>query len=354
MISEYNSRKIKSLSFVCAMMVAAMHWCLTCEVRAVGSLDWWVQELVSQNFTRIAVPFFFVVSGYFVCNGFPDKVSVASIGDWWWKNLRKRLVSLGIPYVFWCAAGLVLHGMYLEFVTGEGAWLEFGSPRWWWRVFGPHPKYAFQLWFVKSLMEYVAISPLLVLAAKRIPVLWLGALFLASLLIDAPYTILQGVFFFSAGMAMRFHGKGLMERMPFNRLGRFLPLALVFLWVVAVVSKIWLHTIGRTAVLGWVDIYGLHLNFMFAINVIGVAAVWTVYDCIKLPKMPSGGFFLFCMHVTVLPWAGWVVSRIPFVCDKVPLEYIIGVPFLIGVCMATRSLLAKFVPRFFGLVSGGR
>ena len=52
-----------------------------------------VRTLVSQGVARLAVPMFFLISGYFFFNGFT--------GWSYFNKLRVRFRTLLVPYVFW-------------------------------------------------------------------------------------------------------------------------------------------------------------------------------------------------------------------------------------------------------------
>lgn len=73
-IDAQNSERIRAISFVCALMVVAIH---------CGSIPkgWWdglcdmpkwivgLQTLGTDTVSRLAVPWFFVVSGFFLVKG---------------------------------------------------------------------------------------------------------------------------------------------------------------------------------------------------------------------------------------------------------------------------------------------
>lgn len=84
MLNEVEvSNKIKNLSFLCSLAVVAIHcgW----------DEDSLMKSFFCEGVARIAVPFFFVVSGYFLARHIGE--------DGWYKQeLRKRVASLLIPY----------------------------------------------------------------------------------------------------------------------------------------------------------------------------------------------------------------------------------------------------------------
>lgn len=88
-----KNNKITDFSFVCAALVVQLHIGLlgAVELSFGGKL---IREIVTHGLCQIAVPFFFVVSGYFLSRHF-DEVG------WYRRELFKRLRSLAVPYLFW-------------------------------------------------------------------------------------------------------------------------------------------------------------------------------------------------------------------------------------------------------------
>ena len=100
-ISERTSRKIARLGVVCAMLVVFIHSYLAHAPDApFNPVASFVQEMLSQGVSRIAVPFFFMVSGFFLYRDYEFTFA------WFRKKLVSRFWSLGIPYVLWALIGL--------------------------------------------------------------------------------------------------------------------------------------------------------------------------------------------------------------------------------------------------------
>ena len=89
-ISTQSSEKIKAIGFVCALMVVAIH-CATIPK------EWWngtlhmprwvvaLQTLGTDTLARLAVPWFFVVSGFFLVKGlkFDEDHQCSALFAWW-------------------------------------------------------------------------------------------------------------------------------------------------------------------------------------------------------------------------------------------------------------------------------
>ena len=90
-ISVENSNRIKTLSVICTFFVVALHTCANYEV---NSLSWYLKTSFEHGVCRMAVPFFFVVSGFFIAVHLNEE-------GWWLQCVHKRLKTVGVPYLFW-------------------------------------------------------------------------------------------------------------------------------------------------------------------------------------------------------------------------------------------------------------
>lgn len=150
-VDSQFSVKVTNMSFVCALMVIVTHaWCSP----EKGGVCWWVNMLTADGICRIAVPFFFLVSGYFLGR----KVNEPN----WYRNaIRRRAVTIAVPYVFWNAIAFVLWGILSwrcagRFQLGVSDALMAGV-RMVGLDFGDWPP-LFPLWFLRVLMAWVLVS----------------------------------------------------------------------------------------------------------------------------------------------------------------------------------------------------
>lgn len=96
-ITEYASNKIRVLSLMASFMVVMLHVFLR-EPHTTGEMLYKI--VFHDGLCSFAVPFFFVVSGFFFMNRYEPSVV------WWSCGVKKRIGSLIVPYFFWC--GIVL------------------------------------------------------------------------------------------------------------------------------------------------------------------------------------------------------------------------------------------------------
>ena len=162
-IGEALSAKVSNMGVLCMGFVVAIHVAgRELSGFAPGSLMWWWEALGHYGLFLVAVPFFFICSGYFLAGH-------VSESGWWFRECRKRIKSLFVPYVCWCLIFAMLGvGMYMVSNAVNGRPLiESGRFGWrfWAGVFGVHPFSSprlFPLWYVRALLMFVALSPLLV------------------------------------------------------------------------------------------------------------------------------------------------------------------------------------------------
>jgi len=89
-MTDYLSQKIKYSSFVLMLMVVLLH-CYNFSTKIGGHIIvlqkdvfWFIEQLLSNGLTRIAVPLFFIISGYlFVLN---SKFSAIDF----WNKIKKE------------------------------------------------------------------------------------------------------------------------------------------------------------------------------------------------------------------------------------------------------------------------
>lgn len=109
------SYKLANLGFVCAILVVFIH--IIHPVYEKFNPTWWVCTFLQGSISCIAVPFFFVASGYFFAGHLGEE-------GWWRKGLRKRIGTLLVPYFLWNALffGSLWGRSSCQAVAGDSDW----------------------------------------------------------------------------------------------------------------------------------------------------------------------------------------------------------------------------------------
>ena len=220
-IDAHVSKKIRNASCIAAIAVVGIHTAgLRLEQLSVGSSIWCLELLGSYSLFQVAVPFFFLCSGYFLAGHMQE-------AGWWRRECRKRIHSLLVPYLVWSFvfalipfvprfASILLHG-HIASLHQVLSW------RFWLNALGANPfswPGLVPLWFVRSLLVFVVISPVLKELFAKIGWGTLLVLYAVSLATGIyglhssgkPYLFLtkfvsvSGLFYFGCGMYGRLSG----------------------------------------------------------------------------------------------------------------------------------------------------
>lgn len=153
-ISSTTSSRLANMGLWCAVLVVFQH---------VGhdlpreSLGWWVQNVLGGGISRIAVPFFFLASGFFLAGHFNER-------GWWLREIFKRCRTLLVPLLFWSVFGMLWSAFWTALANhlagrpiGDSIPLFHGE---WIPGVGI-------LWFIRTLFCLVVVSPLLLWVIRR-------------------------------------------------------------------------------------------------------------------------------------------------------------------------------------------
>jgi peptidoglycan/LPS O-acetylase OafA/YrhL len=205
-IDKVTSCKIANMGLCCAVLIVLNH--INPRFPRRG-LEWlWANAIAGAPF---AVPYFFVVSGFLLAGHMQSK-------HWWSTEVCKRLRTLACPFFFWNIVMLAYHVfllMGLNFCAHRNvmANVDLSSRRIASALgfdFFSQPE-AGQLWYVRSLLIFVFISPFV----KHYIGKWFLAILFAAYVFICPDTSvatgnwrmvfrwffsLEGLFYFSVGV----------------------------------------------------------------------------------------------------------------------------------------------------------
>lgn len=301
-ISGYLSKKLKLLSFIAIIFVVYLHsnnitinFDGETEVIKNGYNSFF-QDFISHGITRIAVPLFFMISGFlFFINIENDFLSKYKI------KVKKRIKTLLVPYLFWSIIGLVFYYLlqsiqfsrpfFTKTLIKDFLFLEYFDV-----IFlNPIP---YQFWFIRDLMILILISPLLFKLFKLFKYFFIFVLLVLWFLnIDLVILSNESILFYSVGIVLVYKQPRIESFEQFNSFDK-----LIFLWLLMIFFKTALSNIDFA--------YGWLLILLHKLSVlIGLFAFWRFYDTaiVKnnylmtwLNKYAKYTFIVFAMHEPLL------------------------------------------------------
>lgn len=203
MVDAQVSSKISKLGFVAAVLVVVIHADVQDGCPESVRI---VKDLIVGGVCGLAVPFFFAASGYLLAG------HVAEDG-WWGRALKKRVWSLLVPYIIWNVA------FFIADIPRSGASIPGFAT-----CLGLNPfemPGVYPLWFVRSLMILVVVSPALVRLVRGLGWRFCGALWVVGVLIGllldresdwakfatSLFPLSGGAFYFCAGILFRIENR---------------------------------------------------------------------------------------------------------------------------------------------------
>ncbi|MEA4862235.1 MAG: acyltransferase [Victivallaceae bacterium] len=368
-IAPELGHKIRAVSFVCAAAVVLLHAYNQSLDGASHPVAAFVETLFSRELCSVAVPMFFMISGFLLARNF-----IPPIGTWYCGTVKKRVRSLLAPYLLWCTIyaltvlPFTVFGNYLSgraiihntcltepLLSVENIFRIYGSDLFGFPADGP-------LWYVRNLMMLVLISPLLLWVRRRragiILCLVLGLLFCFQDWIPDPYWqffesgfSLRGIFFCAVGMFLGLHP------ISFAPSGRGVLLMLA-VWLGLSAWGTCLLLYARSSAPDFLRL--VHRVAIFP----GLASIWFAYE--QLPvfrglayrRRAKYSFFLYAVHFGLMGilFCRRLESAVRSIIgeySELPL-YILRFAVTLTVALLAAHLLNRFSTRMYSRLSGGR
>lgn len=357
-ISKSDSTRISLLRFPLIVGVVYIH---NYDIypntlgRAFGA-EWqaWLSQfsiaLMAQGIARLAVPIFFILSGYLFY------LNYKSNSKDYIPALQKRVSTLLIPFLFWNVLVLLLtialqagsnnpalfSGRFkspLDFTTYEYIDAILGIDR---RPIAHH------LWFIRDLIILSVLSPVVLALVKRGGLLFIGAIFWLWLL-DGwrfPTPSLDGILYFSIGCWLALNQRSLFTldaHAPYFILS-YIPLLLIS---TAMGEQV---TTGRI-----IHNAGIACGIPVALYLTNLAANSLPLQSALLALAPAS-FFVYAAHdpaIAMLRKASLML--VPHPSHLVVMGLYFFLPCLLIACLvALHRISSKLAPRFTSLITGGR
>lgn len=333
-ITDEVSRKIETMSLLCALLVVCIH------ISAAGT-GWYGQRVwpwFPGLIMRMAVPFFFMASGFLLAGHAEDE-------NWWRDALKKRVKTLLMPYitlnVIWFVIKYSIHwyGVVKFGARADTLPLSWVLPL---TIFGlpPGGPMLGPLWYVRNLVFLIVVSPMMVYVLRKSRVLaWVcvAGCFVAWMMVseldgDNMWFSFAGLFCFWIGMMFRYYG---------------LPVFSKWLGVCALF----------VAILIGVQVGPMSINALSPVKyVFCIVGIWTFIPQWKLPfglgEMSFPIYVLHGMFIYFLSVALKFVHRYDLVGHGM-MYLIFFVVSVVGPIVVAKILATRF-PSLCKLMLGGR
>lgn len=368
-VSPFVSQKFRFYSFLSMLLLVFVHgynlqdtylqpWSL---VREPLTVTTFTEYLFSNGLLRFRIPMLFIISGY-----------LYALSDYkpYGERTRKRLRTLGIPYLLWSIFALLLtwgleySPVFLKAIqetrlaqisehsilVSQYVWYE-----WIIRIF--LSPIAFQLWFIRVLLIYNIAYPPLSWCVQKIPFVWFPlTLFLWFMTANLFFIEGEGLFFFTLGIWIQKKNFDI-EHAP----RYFSPTWGLVFFVFICIVKTYLAFQPATF-LGGANEFVVNTLFKLA-EILGMMSIW--YGCDSwvrwaqktwfLGKGQDFSFMIFALHVPILYYVmyGANVALASYPYHRL-LTFIV-IPFLVILSsMLIGFLLRRFSPAVYSTLTGGR
>lgn len=358
MLDQASSQRLNLLRFPLIVGVVFIHAYSTSIALSTGTIGIsqsnfitnFVMNVVSQGIARVAVPLFFLMSGYLFFFEFGASKAM------YIKNFRIRIRTLLVPFLFWNLITLLFfafaQAMPVTNVYFSGAVIapiaSYDIFDYFINIFGIG-KYpiSYQFWFIRDLMLLVLLTPIIQFMNKRAPVPFLLTLFFCWILnrwlVNAPSS--DAILFFSVGAFLGGYKKSLftLDKHGIAITTIYLPIVIIGALFPQGPFASYLHKIGI--------VFGV------------IATLFSTQWIMRLPHMKKMlfslsevSFFVFAAHEPLQVILRKLSYKIllPETWMLVLALYFIVPIFVIAFLLATYRILSGITPGFLSVITGGR
>jgi surface polysaccharide O-acyltransferase-like enzyme len=357
-MDKYLSKKIKVLSFLAMIMVVFLHAYISDIKSLSGTINFskgyalCFQYFFSQGITRVAVPFFYLFSGYLFFLNMEGTIKEFVT------KFKTRLTTLALPYLLWSLWALVIYyvlqtipqskdfftnKLIKNYTFSELSYTIFIDP------------IAYQLWFIRDLVVLVLLSPIVWLLVKYLKYAIVPVL-VFTWCIDFNFILFsnEALLFFVVGALFSLDEKKILQINLASNHKNYL-----FLWLSIVFCKtlLFYFDYDENAVVMTV--------FLKTSIVVGILAIWSSYDFLfenkkdeighKFNMLVSFSFFIYVFHEPVLTIIKkacfYVMGKDEFASFSI---YLVAPILTICASLFVGYFLKQITPKFYNLITGGR
>lgn len=357
-ISKSDSERLAALRFPLIVGVVYIHnYDIFTNTRNVATGSAWQETLtyfsvnmMAEGLARLAVPIFFIISGYFLFLGFKPELSSYKT------ELKKRVKTLVIPFLFW---NLLILGLTIAAqMTPAGgnmfsgrfkSPLEFSAYDFVDAILGLQRKpIAHHFWFIRDLIILCIASPAIYHLVRKLGGFYISLLFSLWLFDIWPLVTptLDAILFFSTGCWVAIRKRSLFE----------LDLHAPF-WCIAYVLTLLVSTsVGEADLQGrFIHNLGIALGIPLALYVSGIACK---RDAIRnqLINLAPASFFVYAAHDPAIALFRKMALKFAGIPNHLTVAalYFLLPAILIMLLIVAYRFLHRVAPTFTGFITGGR
>lgn len=349
-MDKFLSKKITRVSFILAICVILLHSTNTITYTFAKYNPFRLLEEYLATLFEIAVPTFFVISGFLF---YRNADSLQSVGN----KCKKRIFTLLIPYLIFNVIYTIyfmsvynIPGLKEHFNNAYRGTLTLKTI-----LRGVFlAEFSGILWYVRNLIVLTVISPIIFYSLKIKPISFIIAfgLFITFLLnISIPkmtYIQFSSWFWYYLGAVFAVNIKSFSKfSTKINLI--FLLGGIIFTLLLFILSDnlISINLSGK--------VYSLTYNLILTAMII---CFWFAFDLLvteKTIKFEKLSFFIYCLHSLILE----TIQKTIFIVGGnnmlvAVFDYIVSPTLTFGIICVIALFLNRFLPKIFKIVSGGR
>ena len=352
--SKHFSSVVTSLRFPLILLVVLIHTPPISpsfeEFGGSQGLYAYVAALINWALTRVAVPAFFVFSGYYTFKGKNLEQTQTYLTE-----IKKRVWTLIVPYLLWnliyipvsiARESLAAYVGLPRTASFDFEWIKLVDYLW----FAP---INFPLWFMRDLIALTLITPVIHFALRTTRGYFVPLLFLLCLFVEEPFHIIgaepRSLLFYSIGALFAMKG--------WDPIAKLRPLAIPSFAVWAVGTfvlpcffmKSYYHMLElpylACSIVAWI------LMFTTLVERAPKVTAW-------LEGMNKYVFFIYAAHtILIIGFARSFVARISFLSGSnigLILSYFIIAGITLVTVLIAYWVLARIAPKVLSILCGGR
>ena len=304
-----------------------------------------IWDVISGNICSVAVPLFFIFSGYLFFSGVEDFNFRI-----FFSKLKKRLKTLFVPYMIWSLGVIFILYVFQSFVpdlfTGSFPLVRNFNWKDWVDTLWVNP-IQYQFWFIRDLMFIILLTPIiwiLIKYCKIFIIAILGILYILCIPIPIPGLSFFSLFYFSLGAYFS------INKIDFVELSNKLPLQFILYFVLLISSFLIKETNPLDRSIHEIcALVGMSCSISLASH--------TMKYTQNLPGILfKSEFLIYAFHGIPIVFTMRILNQAGLLNNEVMviIAYFIVPILIILISIVLYSVMKRFMPRLTNLLTGGR